>query len=133
MRPYSLTGTRPRKTSASVPRLMPLYNVRTTTSPAAGDGSVSTRISPCPGAAIQNARVSSAIRVNSGILRGGLQFKSFRGQMIDLRWQLPDAPLRASVVTAKAFGLVAVVVLASMIRAGLHLGQLYPLKAGAVF
>jgi phosphatidylglycerophosphate synthase len=53
--------------------------------------------------------------------------------MIDLRWQLPDAPLRASVVTAKAFGLVAVVVLASMIRAGLHLGQLYPLKAGAVF
>ena len=53
--------------------------------------------------------------------------------MIGLRWQLPDAPLRASVVTAKAFGLVGVVVLASMIRAGLHLGQLYPLKAGAVF
>jgi len=53
--------------------------------------------------------------------------------MIDLRWQLPDAPLRASVVTAKAFGLAVVVGLALMIRAGLHLGQLYPLKAGAVF
>jgi phosphatidylglycerophosphate synthase len=53
--------------------------------------------------------------------------------MIDLRWQLPDAPLRASVVTAKAFGLVAVVLLATMIRAGLHLGQLYPLKAGGIF
>ena len=53
--------------------------------------------------------------------------------MIDLRWQLPEAPLRASVVTAKALGLVAVVVLASIVRAGLQLGQLYPLKASAVF
>ena len=53
--------------------------------------------------------------------------------MIDLRWQLPEAPLRASVVTAKALGLVAVVVLASIVRAGLQLGQMYPLKAGAVF
>jgi phosphatidylglycerophosphate synthase len=53
--------------------------------------------------------------------------------MIGLRWQLPDAPLRASVVTAKVFGLAIVVALASMIRAGLHLGQLYPLKAGGIF
>jgi phosphatidylglycerophosphate synthase len=53
--------------------------------------------------------------------------------MIGLRWQLPDAPLRTSVITANACGLVAVIALGSMTRAGLHLGQLYPLKAVAVF
>ena len=53
--------------------------------------------------------------------------------MIDLRWQLPDAPLRTSVITANAIGLVAVIALGSMTRAGLHLGELYPLKAVAVF
>ena len=44
--------------------------------------------------------------------------------MIGLRWQLPDAPLRTSVITANACGLVAVIALGSMTRAGLHLGQL---------
>jgi phosphatidylglycerophosphate synthase len=53
--------------------------------------------------------------------------------MIGLRWQLPDAPLRTSVITANALGLVAVIALASLTRAGLHLGELYPLKAVAVF
>src|SRR5262245_16267957 len=38
---------------------MPLYSVRTTTSSAAGSRSVSERISPRPGAAIQNARAPS--------------------------------------------------------------------------
>ena len=44
--------------------------------------------------------------------------------MIGLRWQLPDAPLRTSVITANALGLVAVIALGSMTRAGLQLGLL---------
>ena len=48
-------------------------------------------------------------------------------------WRLPDAPLRASVVTSKLVGLVAVVALATAARAGLPLGDRYPLKAAALF
>jgi hypothetical protein len=57
--------------------------------------------------------------------------------MIDLRWQLPDAPLRTSVITANAIGLVAVLALGSMTRAGLHLGELsalcYPFLVDVVW
>ena len=52
---------RPRNTSASVPRLTPLCSVRTTTSSAPGAGSPWRRISPRPGAAVQNASASSAM------------------------------------------------------------------------
>lgn len=48
-------------------------------------------------------------------------------------WRLPDAPLRASAVTANLIGLVAVFALASGARASLPLGDLYPLKATALF
>jgi phosphatidylglycerophosphate synthase len=48
-------------------------------------------------------------------------------------WQLPSAPLRASVVTSKLIGLAAVVALASAARAALPLGDRYPLKAAALF
>jgi len=48
-------------------------------------------------------------------------------------WRLPDAPLRASAVTSKLIGLVTVVALASVARASLPLGDLYPLKASALF
>ena len=48
-------------------------------------------------------------------------------------WQLPSAPLRASAVTAKLIGLVAVIALANAARAGLPLGARYPLKAAALF
>ena len=48
-------------------------------------------------------------------------------------WQLPSAPLRASAVTAKLIGLVAVIALANAARAGLPLGDRYPLKAAALF
>ncbi len=48
-------------------------------------------------------------------------------------WRLPDAPLRASVVTAELIGLAAVVALADAARAGLRLGDRYPLKAAALF
>jgi len=48
-------------------------------------------------------------------------------------WRLPDAPLRASAVTANLIGLVAVVALANAARAGLPLGGRYPLKAAALF
>ena len=58
MRSNSLGGTRPRKTSDSVPRLMPLKSVRTSTSPVAAGARGSLRISPRPGAATQNARAS---------------------------------------------------------------------------
>lgn len=46
---------------------------------------------------------------------------------------LPDAPLRTSVLTTKAVGLIAVVGLASVARIGLQLDAMYPLKVGAVF
>src|SRR3989441_3472242 len=69
MRSYSLGGTRPRKTSASVPRLTPLYSARTTTSSADGSVSDSERISPRPGAAIQNARAWTSADVASGAIR----------------------------------------------------------------
>ena len=45
----------PRYTSLSVPRLMPVRMVRTTTSVMLGSGSVTGRISPWPGARSQNA------------------------------------------------------------------------------
>ncbi len=55
MRAHSRRGTPPRKTSASVPRLMPLNRVSTTTSPGRGTATAS-RISATPAAAIQSAR-----------------------------------------------------------------------------
>ena len=48
-------------------------------------------------------------------------------------WRMPDAPLRASAVTSKLAGLVTVFALASVARAGLPLGDRYPLKASALF
>ncbi len=48
-------------------------------------------------------------------------------------WRLPDAPLRASVVTSDLIGLAAVVALADAARAGLPLGDRYPLKAAGLF
>ena len=65
MRSHSLGGTRPANTSASVPRLMPLYSALITTSPSAGGRSASPRISPRPGAVTQNARASSGISAHS--------------------------------------------------------------------
>src|SRR5438477_5141597 len=70
MRWNSLGGTRPSNTRASVPRLIPLYNARTTTSSGDGVSSGSVRISPWPGAAIQNAcAASAAIRQFWGFAR----------------------------------------------------------------
>jgi len=53
-----LAGTRPVKTSVSVPRLTPLCSVRTSTSPRDGAGTRSVRSSPRPGEASQNASAS---------------------------------------------------------------------------
>ena len=53
--PYWLGGTPPPNTSVSVPRLTPERTVRTTTSPRPGEGSLTGRISPRPGALSQNA------------------------------------------------------------------------------
>jgi len=53
--------------------------------------------------------------------------------MVAQGWRLPDAPLRASVVTTQALGLIAVLAMASTMRAGLPLGAWYPLKASAIF
>lgn len=47
-------------------------------------------------------------------------------------WRLPNAPLRASAVTANLVGLAAVLALASTARASLPLGDHYALKAGAL-
>jgi phosphatidylglycerophosphate synthase len=50
-----------------------------------------------------------------------------------LVWRVPDPPLRASFVTSKLVGLVAVVALANVGRAALPLGDRYALKAAALF
>src|SRR5919204_3342427 len=56
---YWLSGTRPWKTSVSVPRLTPEYRVWTSTSPGPGSASRAVRISPEPGARSQNACVTA--------------------------------------------------------------------------
>lgn len=48
-------------------------------------------------------------------------------------WRVPDSPLRASAITSKLVGLVAVVALADAARAALPLGARYPLKAAGLF
>src|SRR3954463_591015 len=58
---YWLAGTPPVKTSVSVPRLMPVYRVRTSTSPSSGSRRVTGRISPAPGSRTQNALAASVI------------------------------------------------------------------------
>src|SRR3712207_2907483 len=50
-----LSGTPPRKTRASVPRLTPDHSVRTSTSSGPGRGRGTGRISPSPGARSQKA------------------------------------------------------------------------------
>jgi phosphatidylglycerophosphate synthase len=46
---------------------------------------------------------------------------------------VPDSPLRASAITSKLIGLVAVVALANAARVMLPLGDRYPLKAAGLF
>lgn len=53
--------------------------------------------------------------------------------MSAIGWQLPEHPLRASAITTKFVGLLAVVSLATLLRATLPLGGLYPVKASATF
>src|SRR5262245_11889622 len=60
MRSCSLAGTRPRKTSRSVPRLSAPWSARTLTSPACGVFAGSGRISACPGPTYHNAYACSA-------------------------------------------------------------------------
>ena len=48
-------------------------------------------------------------------------------------WHFPAAPLRASAVTSKLIGLVAVLVLANAARTMLPLGDAYPLKAALLY
>jgi phosphatidylglycerophosphate synthase len=50
-----------------------------------------------------------------------------------VEWHPPDAPLRASVLRASAFALLAVAGVAVMVRPWLRLGDLYPGKAAAIF
>ncbi len=115
MRSCSLGGTRPRNTSASVPRLMPLYSARTTTSSGEGGGSASGRISPLPGEATQNARASSCIGVNSGAFRGHVT--------------IPNVNLRIRVAAAGALACAGVAILAMLARRVLPVGGFYAAKA----
>jgi hypothetical protein len=73
IRARSPDGTWPPKTSASVPRLMPLKSALTTTSSVRGSGSASVRISPRPGAAIQNDLASSGMHRHSYAVLAPLQ------------------------------------------------------------
>src|SRR6185503_9790696 len=125
MRCRSLAGTRPANTSASVPRLTPLKSDRTTTSSPAGSASGSARNSPRPGSAIQNARASAAAT--------GDTITFHPAQMISTEWHLPVAPLRASAVTATVAGVAGAFVLAEASRSLLPVGDLYAVKAAAIF
>src|SRR5439155_13116113 len=101
---------------------MPLKRVRTNTSSADGSLSDSSRISPRPGAATQKAR-DRAI---------GYNFNTYRS-MTAIRWRFPVGSLRGSAVMAKLVALAAVAVASTLLRAPLHLGALYPLKALILF
>ena len=63
--PTRSAGRCPLNTSDSVPRLIPLNSVWTTTSSSAGGRSGSRRISPRPGATTQNALASSVMHRHS--------------------------------------------------------------------
>src|SRR3954447_9551802 len=115
MRSCSLGGTRPRNTSASVPRLMPLYNARATTSSAEQGGSASLRISPRPGEATQKARAASFIGVNSGAFRRHVT--------------IPNVNLRSRVAVAGALACAGVVIVAILARGVLPVGGFYAVKA----
>jgi phosphatidylglycerophosphate synthase len=117
MRSYSLAGTRPWNTRASVPRLMPLYSARTTTSSGDGDGNGSGRISPRPGAAVQNARALSLTGVNSGAFHGHVT--------------IPGVDLRVRVVAGAAFACVVVAILATLAQREWPVGDLYEAKSAA--
>ena len=160
MRWYSLGGTRPLNTSASVPRLMPLYMARTSTSWADGGAIGSSRISPRPGTTVQKARaVEDELTLSPWSLVIGVwsvpgswlsvananQGPSTRDHfdtrynprdslaMTSMAWQIPRAPLRASVIGVYAAGFAGVVVLAALAQQALGLGAAYPLKAAVVF
>src|SRR5436190_15070234 len=115
MRSCSLGGTRPRNTSASVPRLMPLNSARTTTSSGDGGGSASGRISPRPGEATQNARASSCIGVNSGAFRRHVT--------------IPNVNLRIRVAAAGALACLGVATLALLASRTLPVSAFYAAKA----
>ncbi len=70
MRCHSEGGMRWRKTSDSVPRLIPLYSVSISTSSAPGGGRVSASSAPCAAPVTQNAvadaPVTGAARTGPG-------------------------------------------------------------------
>ena len=137
MRAYSLGGTRPLNTSASVPRLMPLYFVRTSTSWADGMAIGSSRISPWPGITVQKARAVDGFTLVLGLCTGDHFDTRYNPRdslaMTSMAWQIPRAPLRASVVGVYAAGFAGVVALAALAQQALGLGATYPLKAAVVF
>jgi len=85
------------------------------------------RISPRPGAATQNARASSAIRVNSGRITRELQ-----SSVLSYRWRLPAPPLRTSALIAAGSALALATLAAAIIETLLGTGRLYPIRAAGV-
>src|SRR5580765_8429529 len=108
---------------ASVPRLTPLYRARITTSSDDGAGSGSGRISPRPGAAIQNARAVSADMRCS--------FWCF-GARVTILARMSDG-LRARAANVQMTAAIAVALLAVAAHEWVPLGVLYPFKAFACF
>src|SRR5262249_37871958 len=113
MRPYSLRGTRPVKTSASVPRLIPLNKARTSTSSLPGRGRISSRISPRPGSTIQNALAS----IESSFCHA-VQFERFRQPVFT-----PDL-LPGSLYVVKAAAVFAAVLM--VVRASIRQHHPFP-------
>src|SRR5688572_21482046 len=105
-----LSGTPPRKTRVSVPRLMPLWSVLTRTSSTSGDRKVTDRISPVPGERSQYARAVRGIgallcrcpgpgrffRGTFSILPHGLNFPRLAPVLTGVRQRYAGYPLPQS-------------------------------------
>src|SRR5882724_785445 len=81
MRWYSLSGTRPRKTSRSVPRLTAPTSARTRTPPAPGAATDPARISARPGPTYHSASASFTDGSGATVFR------------LDLDWRPPLYPV----------------------------------------
>jgi phosphatidylglycerophosphate synthase len=109
----------------SVPRLMPLYNARINTSPSAGAGTTSDRISPRPGAVTQKALASQLTTLI--LVRVGVNAQCSVRSMHN-----PHDAARRLIYAAAAGCLV---VVGAGVAAGslLPVGRWYPWKALLVF
>src|SRR5688500_8848296 len=105
---------------------MPLYSARTRTSPSDNAGSTSSRISPRPGAATQNAWASSGTPTHSVAVQAQLQCRDLTSLNRSIR-------LHTRLVGAGALGCLIVTGVGFMAQPWLQAGAFYAWKAAALF